>query len=146
MLRFRLRTEDEIYKRLRKKGFSLAVVKKVVNYLKDNNYLDDKEFMRAYLGTALVKGWGPVKVNFNLKKIGICARLRQEAVRKSEKKSSELIKKLLAEKVCCLKKEKPKLKAKKIKAKLVRFLARRGFYYKDIYKYLDLFIKENENE
>jgi regulatory protein len=137
--RYRLRSQDEIYRRLKKKNTPLAIINKVIKYLKECNYLDDQEFTKNYLETALVKGWGPVRVNFNLKKLGISGKLRKKAVEEIEGKSNELIRLLAEEKLNRLKNNNPNQDKKKIKEKLVRFLANRGFYYRDIYNQLDNF-------
>ncbi len=141
LLRFRPRAQEEVRRRLRKRNFSPYIVRKVITYLKDYKYLDDQEFVKSYLGTSLIKGWGPVRVGVNLRKLGISGKLREEAVEAAKKESDVLIKNLLERKVCFLKSNEPNLSKKKIKEKAVRFLANRGFLYKDIYKHLDEYLK-----
>ncbi|MCF7874104.1 MAG: RecX family transcriptional regulator [Candidatus Omnitrophica bacterium] len=123
--------------RLKKREVSLSVIKKVIDYLKDCNYIDDQEFVESYLRSSLAKGWGPIKVNVKLKKFGISAKLRKQAVEQLEEKSQGLIDQLIEQKISSLKSSKPNLEEKKIKEKTIRFLATRGFYYKDIFSHLN---------
>lgn len=143
LLRFRPRSEVEVRRRLKKREYSLLIIRNVIKSLKDYNYINDQDFVKLYISDSLKKGWGPIRVNVNLKKIGISQKLRKEAVKKIEEKSSELIKKLSTEKIYFLNKNKPNLANKKKKEKLIRFLANKGFYYKDIFIYLE---KEGRNE
>ncbi|MCF7874283.1 MAG: RecX family transcriptional regulator [Candidatus Omnitrophica bacterium] len=137
LLRYRPRSEYEIRLRLRKKEFSKAIIRKVVRSLKDYNYIDDQEFVKNYVESSVAKGWGPVKVEFNLKKFKVAARLRKKALEEIESQSDKLIEKLFKEKIYSLKKSKPDLDQKKLKEKAIRFLANKGFYYKDIFVYLN---------
>gem|GEM_PF-481479 len=137
LLRYRPRALNELRGRLKDKGFSSPVIRKTIGCLKELNYLNDWELVKSYLDTALAKGWGPLKVGYFLKKIGIEENLRKEAVKKIEGQSDSLIQNLAVNKILFIERNNPGLSRKKIKAKLVKFLAGRGFYYKDIYRYLN---------
>lgn len=145
LLRFRPRSECEIRTRLKKRDVSLSVIKKVINYLKDSSYLDDQEFVKSYIESCLSKGWGPIKVNVKLKKFGVSAKLRKQALEQIEDRSRRLIDSLIDQKVNSLKDNKSNLEEKKIKEKTIRFLASRGFYYKDIYTHINNKFNKNEN-
>lgn len=145
LLRFRLRTQEEMIRRLKEKGASASVVVKVIDYLKGCGYLDDKKFIKDYLEASLEKGWGPVRVDFNLKKLGVSDKLRAEAVKATEAQSKSLIKELLDEKIFYLVENNPFLDKKKIKEKTVRFLANKGHNYKDIYRQLNKYFKKYES-
>jgi regulatory protein len=129
--------EYEIRIRLREKEFSKAIIRKAVRSLKDYNYIDDQEFVKSYVESSVSKGWGPIKVEFNLKKFKVAARLRKKALEEIKSQSDKLIEKLFQEKVYSLKKSKPDLDKKKLKEKIIRFLANKGFYYKDIFIHLN---------
>jgi regulatory protein len=137
LLRYRPRSEYEIRLRLREKKFSKAIIRKAVRSLKDYNYIDDQEFVKSYVESSVSKGWGPIKVEFNLKKFKVAARLRKKALEEIKSQSDKLIEKLFQEKVYSLKKSKPDLDKKKLKEKIIRFLANKGFYYKDIFIHLN---------
>lgn len=137
LLRFRPRSEFEIRTRLKKRKVSLLVIKKVIDYLKDANYINDQEFVKSYIDSCLAKGWGPMKANLKLKEFGIPVKLRRKALEQIEDKSQRLIEDLIEKKINYLRESKPNLEENKIKAKLVRYLTTKGFYYKDIYTHLN---------
>ncbi len=143
LLRYRPRTEVEIYKRLKNKKYPWAIIKDVVEVLKNYNYINDQDFIKSYISSSLEKGWGPVRVNVNLKKIGISEKLREKAVRKIEAKSNKLIKNLIDQKKYSLNKNQPNLDKNKKQKKIIKFLANKGFYYRDIFTHLAN--KKNEN-
>ncbi|MCF7872765.1 MAG: recombination regulator RecX [Candidatus Omnitrophica bacterium] len=137
LLRFRPRSEFEIRTRLKKRKVPLSVIKEVINYLKDANYINDQEFIKSYIDSCLAKGWGPMKANLKLKEFGISVKLRSQALEQIENKSQKLIDDLIEKKINYLRESAPGLEKNKIKAKLVRYLAAKGFYYKDIYIHLN---------
>lgn len=143
LIAYRPRTQAEIRRRLKKKKCSFFLADKVVKYLQDNSYLDDRRFIADYLEYSLARGWGPLRVNFNLKKIGISDSLRKEAVERSGRESRKLIREQLAAKMESLVRQNPGLKQNQIKEKAAKFLANKGFFYKDIRKQLNQDKDEN---
>ncbi|MCF7894888.1 MAG: recombination regulator RecX [Candidatus Omnitrophica bacterium] len=137
LLRFRPRSESEIRTRLKKRKVPLSVIKEVIDYLKGSNYINDQEFIKSYIDSCLAKGWGPIKANVKLKEFGVSVKLRRQALEQIEDKSQGLIDDLIEQKINYLRKSKPNLEENKIKAKTVRYLAAKGFYYKDIYTRLN---------
>jgi len=91
LLRFRPRSEHEIRTRLKKRKISPPVAKKVIDYLKSCNYINDQDFVKSYIESALIKGWGPIRVNLNLKRSGIAYKLRKQAVENIESQSNKMI-------------------------------------------------------
>ncbi|NQU73859.1 MAG: regulatory protein RecX, partial [Candidatus Omnitrophica bacterium] len=51
LLSYRSRSIKEINDRLKKKGFSPAIIKKTVTHLKQINYLNDEEFAKSWVRT-----------------------------------------------------------------------------------------------
>jgi regulatory protein len=49
LLGIRLRTEGELRERMKQKGYPLAIVDEVINYLKDQRFLDDQRFAEIFL-------------------------------------------------------------------------------------------------
>ncbi|MCF7887046.1 MAG: RecX family transcriptional regulator [Candidatus Omnitrophica bacterium] len=137
LLRFRPRSESEIRIRLKKRKVPLSVIKEVIDYLKDSNYINDQEFVKSYIDSCLAKGWGPIKANLKLKELGVSVKLRRKALEQIEDKSQGLIDDLIEQKINYLRENKPNLEENKIKAKIVKYLATKGFYYKDIYTRLN---------
>ncbi len=133
LLKYRARTKFEIISRLRRKGYGLALSKKVVAHLKENNYLDDEDFTSLFIAGALEQGWGPRRIDFKLKQLGIGSKLRQSGLvgLNYGKKIQELIKK--------------RIKGKHSWSKIIRFLAARGFDHRDISQEMAKFKENNGN-
>lgn len=132
LLGYRFRAEVELRCRLSKRGFSLPVIQKTITYLKKNKYLSDADFVESYLATAREKKWGPLKIDYKLKKLGLSLKLRQKAATKAKKESGCLIKSLIREKEESLAKSKPDLTKTQKREKIARFLLARGFSGKQI--------------
>ena len=58
LLKFRLRSENELALRLKNKKFPPEVIKKVVSFLKERDFLNDKEFARAWVASRAKKPFG----------------------------------------------------------------------------------------
>lgn len=130
LLKYRGRSASEIISRLKEKGYSKLTAKKVLAYLKKHNYINDLEFSRLFADWYRQKGWGPRKIDFRLKELGIEAKLRKSALaagRKYQDKIKEIIEK---------KAEGARIQEPKIKAKIIRYLTARGFDHQDIYQQL----------
>ncbi len=57
LLKYRARTKKEIFRRLKEKGWKNLLITKVVNYLNENKYLNDNEFVELFIESSLNKGW-----------------------------------------------------------------------------------------
>lgn len=127
LLKYRARSEEEIKYRLKRKKYNTKTIEKVLDYLKENNYLNDEDFTRMFVSSSLNKGWGGRKINFALKKLGINEELIEKALvdkKGQREKLRELIKKRLT-----------RYKGdKNLYQKIVRQLVTRGFEYSDILK------------
>jgi regulatory protein len=51
---------------------------KVLDYLKDNQYLSDSRFAEMFIRYGKAKKWGPMKIKFKLKEKGISAELIEQ--------------------------------------------------------------------
>ena len=134
LLKYRGRSSFEIISRLKDKGCSKPTAEKVLAYLKTHNYINDSEFSRSFAGWCLQKGWGPRKIDFRLKELGIDAKLRKAALA-SRSSYQDKIKEIIAKKVLSDTKD-GRINCPKLKAKIIRHLAARGFDYQDIYQQL----------
>lgn len=123
--------------RLKKKGYPPAVRAKVADYLRSNNYINDEEFARLFVSYSLDKGWGPVRIDFNLKRLGIPRRLREQVL-KGDVVFSDRMKAAIEEKMAYYKSKSPSLPPQKIRQKILVYMARKGFKY-------DVIIREIEN-
>ncbi len=131
LLKYRARSRNEIISRLKKKGYAPAVREKVVDYLKENNYINDEEFARLFASHSLEKGWGPVRIDFNLKRLGISEALRKQILG-GDFAYNDRVREIIERKLEHYKRRKPSLPAPKIWQKIVMHLARKGFDYKVI--------------
>ncbi|MDD3296030.1 MAG: RecX family transcriptional regulator [Candidatus Omnitrophica bacterium] len=136
LLRYRLRSKNEMISRLKKKKYGSAVIKRIVRYLSQYNYINDKEFCRVFIESGLQKGWGPRKIDFNLAKLGVDVRLRSEMLGRGVDYSFQ-IQRLIDKKDASLGPVKDKIAAKKKLQKILRYLLNRGFSYQDIMKEME---------
>ncbi len=134
LLKYRARSKNEILTRLRQKGCSPSIAAKTINYLKEYGYIDDKVFVEVYRAGALEKGWGPRRLDYNLKKLGISSDLRKQALEGIDQR--ERIR-AIVEKKLIGHRNKNDITTKKILQKIARSLAVKGFDYSDIFYILN---------
>lgn len=133
-----MKTQSEIKRYLKDKGFALKVVDNVINKLKEYNYLNDELYAKYYTNCNLVK-FGKKKIRFELTKKGVDEKII-DAVLNEYDENVDAIKKL-AEKYL-----KNKDKDFKTKAKLFSHLASKGFDFDNINKIISEFNWSNNNE
>ncbi|NQT28519.1 MAG: RecX family transcriptional regulator [Candidatus Omnitrophica bacterium] len=131
LLKYRARSTNEIVSRLKRRGYTPTVRQKVVDYLEENNYLNDEEFARLYVNCSLEKGWGPIRIDFNLMKLGISEALCKQVL-EGDFACNSRIREIIEEKLEYYKRTKPSLPEPKIWQKIVLHLGRKGFDYKVI--------------
>jgi len=136
LLKYRARSRNEIISRLKKKGYAPAVRKRTVDYLEENNYINDEEFAHLFVSYSLEKGWGPVRIDFHLAKLGISPQLRKQALG-GDFAYNDRVREIIERKLEHYKRRKPSLPAPKIWQKIVMHLARKGFDYKVINQEMD---------
>jgi len=136
LLKYRARSRNEIISRLKKKGYAPAVREKVVNYLEENNYINDEEFVHLYLSYSLEKGWGPVRIDFNLKRLGISLQLRKQVLGR-DFAYNDKVREIIERKLEHYKRRKPSLPTPKIWQKIMMYLVRKGFDCKVIDQEMD---------
>ncbi len=71
LLKFRLRSEKEIYARLKKKKFAEGVIKEAVLFLKAKGFIDDELFAKAWIESRLKKPLGLRRIRRELNLKGI---------------------------------------------------------------------------
>lgn len=130
LLKYRLRSRRETITRLEKKGYAPEIIKQVVKYLQEQKYLDDSNFTYSYIEYAIAKGWGPRKIDYELKKFGIADSLRQEALGKIS--YQEQLQQLIEQKLKLYRSRNKKTSFAQIRQKVVRALMGRGFSYQEI--------------
>jgi len=125
LLKFRLRSENELYSRLKRKKFDVAVIRKTLDFLKEKRFIDDAAFIRAWVGSRIKKGFGLRRITQELALKGIDKRLIESAA--GEIKESYPQAKMALE-VASKRMEKIKgLEPQKMKSRIYGYLLRRGF-------------------
>jgi len=125
LLKYRERSNREMETRLRRKKFSSSVIEEVIQYLKKNSLIDDKRFALKYAEEKFSHGFGKKVISFQLRRLGIEPSLIEEAIAQVEEKidTQKILKELIA-----------RLKKKKTKEKIFRYLFEHGFSYSQIEK------------
>lgn len=71
LLKFRLRSEKEIYERLKKKKIPEEIIRETLAFLKEKKFIDDNLFAQAWIASRLKKplGLGRIKEELRIKGI-----------------------------------------------------------------------------
>ena len=131
LLKYRARSRNEIISRLKRKGYTSVVRKRTVDYLEENNYINDKKFAHLFVSYSLEKGWGPVRIDFNLERLGVSEVLRKQALG-GDFTYNDRVREIIKRKLEHYKRINSSLPAIKIWQKIVMHLTRKGFDYKII--------------
>lgn len=125
LLKFRLRSEHELYSRLKKKGFPENTIRKAVSFLKEKGFVDDSIFAQAWLNSRLKRPFGLRRITQELKLKGVGREVIAEQVRGLKESYSE---EKVVEELARLKLDKMKsIEPQKARQRLYGYLARRGF-------------------
>lgn len=125
LLKFRPRSKQEIYQRLKKRQFDDKVIKATLNFLGEKGFVDDDNFARLWIASRLKKPLGLRKIIEELRLKGIDKVIIQKHIAelKREYLEDEIIAKIAQEKFSRLKEIEPK----KAKRRVFGYLVRRGF-------------------
>lgn len=125
LLKFRLRSEKEIYARLKKKRFEEAVIKKTIVFLKNSGFINDTYFTRLWIESRLKRPFGLRRIKEELRLKGVdkdTIDLEINALKDSYSEENT-VKRVVQEKLYNLK----NLDPNKMKRRLFSYLVRRGF-------------------
>jgi len=143
-LSYRPRSEKEVADNLKKKKASDSIVQLVIKKLKEQRFLNDREFAKWWIEQrTVVKPTGLRLIKIELKRKGIDKELIDEIIQESEhlvRNELEMARTLVQKRIDKLK----NLDRQKIYQKLGGFLSRRGFDYDTIKKSIDEFISKEE--
>lgn len=132
-LGYKMRSKNQVIKKLQEYEFPSNVINKVIKVLEKYNYINDKDFAKAFIKDKLnLKGHGVFKISYDLKMLGVDEEifkkyLYDEKFINEEKKAKDLLLKKLGNKNI------EDLDYKE-KQKIYAYLARRGFSYDSIKK------------
>lgn len=125
LLKFRLRSENELHGRLKKKKFAEPAIRKAIDFLKEKRFIDDAVFASAWVDARLKKGMGPRRIARELAFKGIDKRLIEGELARIKEDYPE---DETALEIALRKKEKMKdIDPQKMRQRIYGYLIRRGF-------------------
>jgi regulatory protein len=71
LLKFRLRSENELIQRLKVKKIPEAVIKEIISFLKEKKFIDDNVFAKAWINSRLRKPLGLRRIRQELRQKGV---------------------------------------------------------------------------
>lgn len=125
MLKFRPRSEREIYQRLKNKKFNEEIIKDTIAFLKEKEFLDDNYFAKAWIESRIKRPLGLKRLRAELKVKGVDKEIIEGQIGQIKKDYAEedIVKAIAKAKISKLKGVGP-LKAKR---RILDYLLRRGF-------------------
>lgn len=125
LLKYRLRSIEELRSRLKNKKFSEAAVKHTVEFLKEKRFLDDAQFTRAWISSRLKRPYGLRRIKQELRVKGVNKEIVEKQAGDLSRNYSEpdIVEEIVIRKADNLK----GLEPVKAKQRLYSYLIRRGF-------------------
>jgi regulatory protein len=125
LLKFRLRSENELKARLEQKGFSEELSQDTVNFLKDKEFINDCVFARSWVSSRLKRPFGLKKIRQELVQKGLDKEIIDNSLSqvKEHYNEGQIVIQLAQQRFSRIKGIEP-LKAK---ARVYGYLLRRGF-------------------
>jgi len=125
LLKFRLRSEKELFDRLKRKKFPDSVIKKTIKFLKDKQFIHDSVFAKAWANSRVKRRLGLRRIEEELKLKGVNRELIDSIISDIKKDYSEsgIIRDIAQERLGRLKGIEPD----QAKRKVYAYLLRRGF-------------------
>jgi len=142
----RQHSSSELRRKLWNKDYEQKLIDEVIEDLQKKGYLDDKEFIRAFVAEkSKTKNWSTKKIKSELLKRGIDSKLIDKMLNgKTVESDFENAMKLANKKYEVLLKR--NLEPKELRNKLSAYLFSKGFEYELIKEACDRLIKANDEE
>lgn len=124
---YKMRTELEVEKRLKQKGYDTKIITECINFLYEFKLLDNEKYANLFVKEkSLSKNWGKIRIKNELLSKGIDEYIIQNAIENffPNTESFEKVLKIAQKKFDTLQKRHDEKKSKQL---LFAFLARRGF-------------------
>ncbi|MFA5725303.1 MAG: regulatory protein RecX [Candidatus Omnitrophota bacterium] len=84
LLKFRLRSEDELVQRLKLKKIPAETIKEVISFLKEKKFIDDNVFAKAWINSRLKRPLGLRRIKQELRQKGVDKEIIEEQTAKVE--------------------------------------------------------------
>lgn len=125
LLKFRLRSEKELYQRFKKKKFNEETMNKVLLFLKEKGFINDDYFARAWIESRIKKPLGLQRLRQELKLKGIDKEIIDKQIGEIKRNYCEpdIVLRIAQERFNRLKGIEPQ----KAKRRLYAWFLRRGF-------------------
>ncbi len=125
LLKFRLRSENELRERLKKKKFDAQVIEKVLSSLKEKEFIDDNSFTKAWISSRIKKPLGIRRIRQELALKGVDKSVIDNGINELKKNYSEkeIVENIAKDRLSKIKGYDPQ----KSKKRIFAYLLRRGF-------------------
>ena len=134
-------TKKEIIEKLVSRDYSREVAERVADHLEEREYIDDRDYARRYILDAVkLKKHGIRRIKTDLSFKGITADIVDETVEKTGIDCNAFLPQLLESKAAGA-----DITDEKQKSRVVSFLVRRGFSYRDINDAICEYVIKREN-
>lgn len=142
----RQHSSSELRRKLWQKDYEQRLIDEVIDELTKNGYIDDKEFIRAFVAEkSKSKNWSSKKIKSELFKRGVASKLIDEIFNNLPKEDDyENAKRLANKKYELLLKR--NLKPKELRNKLSTYLFSKGFDYEIIKEVSNKLLKSESND
>jgi len=129
LLEYRERSEEEVRSRMGKKKYNEKLIDRTIEFLKDQNLLNDRRFARMWTESCLRRSYGRWKVQADLNEKGVNKEIIEETLKElySKVNETQIAINLIQKKWSFLKKENNILLRQ-----VSNFLERRGFSFEVI--------------
>ncbi len=91
LLKFRLRSENELVQRLKLKKIPEETIKEVISFLKEKRFIDDNVFARAWLNSRLKRPLGLRRIKQELRQKGVDKEIIEQETAKLKDYSEDKI-------------------------------------------------------
>jgi len=125
LLKFRQRSEGELYRRLKKKKFEEEVITKTISFLKDKRFIDDELFAKSWIESRLKRPLGLRKIENELNIKGVDRKIIERQILEIKKHytEEEIVNRVAQERFSKFK----GIEQQAAKRRLYGYLLRRGF-------------------
>jgi regulatory protein len=133
LLSFRARSEKEIYDKMLQKGYEPSVIANTIQYLKEQQYINDKEFAETFIKDKVeLSHYGRNRIKAELLKKGIDKELIDELIEATIQANEEYetAKELAKSKIKSYQKDKKDVQYRKLSG----YLLRKGYSYDIVFK------------